>query len=94
MTRQRESTREVRAARTRYLVTGCLAGVSAGLLVVTLVWREWVELLTGLDPDAGDGALEWLLVATFAALALATGLASLHARRRWVTVRGALPATG
>jgi hypothetical protein len=94
MTRQGELTREVRAARTKSLVTGCLAAVSAGLLVVTMVWRDWVELLTGLDPDAGSGALEWAVTAAFAALALVTGCASLRARRRWVRLRRALPAPG
>lgn len=94
MTRQGEYTREARVERTRYLVTGCLAVVSAGLLVVTVVWPEWVELLTGLDPDAGSGALEWAVTAAFAVLAVVTGFASLRARRRWVTLLGTLPATG
>jgi hypothetical protein len=48
--------------------------------VVTLVWRDWMEMLTGVDPDGHSGSVEWLVVA---ALTSATVGLSLLARREW-----------
>jgi hypothetical protein len=53
-----------------------LAAISAALLVATIVWRDWIEIVFRVDPDHGNGSLEWTIVAvtalsalTFAALA-------------------------
>ena len=56
-------------------ITGA-AGLA--LFVLTLFTREWFELLTGLDPDGGSGALELAL----AFMLLAISAASLFAARR------------
>jgi hypothetical protein len=65
-----------------------VATLAAALLVLTLITREWIELLTGWDPDGGSGALEWLIVAILAVIALAL---SLRARSDWRKLQ-ALPA--
>jgi hypothetical protein len=54
-----------------------LAG-SLGLL--TVFWRDWIEGLTGWDPDHHNGGVEWLIVAVLLTVAVAMGL---MARRDW-----------
>jgi hypothetical protein len=65
-----------------------VAIVSAALFALTLITREWIELLTGWDPDGGSGALEWGIVVVLAVIAV--GL-TVRARSDWRKVK-ALPA--
>lgn len=53
----------------------------AGLLgVVTIFWHDWIEALTGWDPDQHNGSVEWLIVAGLLVIAVATGTV---AHRHW-----------
>ena len=54
----------------RMIVEFALAGIFAVLAIVTVVMPQWIEALFGIDPDRGSGALEWVIVASFGALAL------------------------
>jgi hypothetical protein len=63
------------------------AALTAALLVLTLIARDWIELVFGVDPDRGDGSLEVTLVVM---AAIATCVLALLARRDW---RRAQPAT-
>jgi hypothetical protein len=65
-----------------------VAALAAFLAVLTLISREWIEFLTGWDPDGGSGTLEWGIVVVLAAIAV--GL-SLRARADWRKVQ-AIPA--
>jgi hypothetical protein len=67
-------------ARRRFWIEGGLACACGLLASVTLVWREWIEALTGLDPDHGNGSVEWTMVAVLWIAALLIGGA---ARREW-----------
>jgi hypothetical protein len=62
--------------RSRAHIAVLPAGVGAALFVLTLVFPKWIEAVTRLEPDAGSGALEWiiagsLLVAAVVSAALA-----------------------
>ena len=71
-----------RRLRCRYWLELLLAVVSALLLVLVLVRRDWIEAVFGADPDAGSGEVEWLLVATpLAVLLVSLGLAFWEWRR-------------
>jgi len=65
---------------TRFWIEVALALVTAGLFVLTLVSREWIELLLGVSPDGGDGSLEWAIVGV---LLVATLTFTLLARAEW-----------
>jgi len=64
----------------RFRAAAIGGSVTGFLLVLTLVWREWIEILFHVDPDNGSGALE---VAIVVACATATLLFGVLARREW-----------
>jgi len=70
----------LRKARVRFWIEVVLAAVTIALLLLTLISRDWIEEVFGVDPDAGSGALEWGIVI---ALAVATVAFSLMARAEW-----------
>jgi hypothetical protein len=60
----------------------------AGVLgIVTIFWRDWIEALTGWDPDQHSGSAEWLVIIGLLMVAVVMVLA---ARRHWKLVAPAL----
>jgi hypothetical protein len=56
--------------------------ITTGLLaLLTLVWRDWIEAVFRVDPDKGNGNVEWLAVAVLAAVALTLSLLARRDRR-------------
>ena len=68
--------------RRRFWIEVGLAAASAFLLLLTLVTREWIEALTGWDPDHGNGSIEWLLVLVLVASTAIFGLLARAERAR------------
>ncbi len=67
----------------RILAESTLAIVAVMLAVVTAINAEWIEWLTGLDPDGGSGALEWGIVVFFSLGAVVAGALARRDLRRW-----------
>jgi hypothetical protein len=71
-----------RRVRSRFWLELGLASLTGVLFLVTLVSREWIEAVTGWDPDHHSGSLEWGIVLGLLALtALAAGTAYAEWRR-------------
>jgi hypothetical protein len=75
--------------RTLFWIETALASLCGFLAVLTIFSRDWIEALTGYDPDQHDGSLEWMMVA---GLALVCVLLSLAARVEWRRSRATAPA--
>jgi len=52
----------------------------SGFALLTLAWPDWLEFVLDVDPDGGNGAVEWAIVGVFALVAL-VGL--VLARAEW-----------
>lgn len=63
-----------------------LGTASFVLLVITLAWRDWIEVVFGVGPDQGSGMAEWLAVTV---LAVATVTLAVLARIDLRRVRAA-----
>jgi hypothetical protein len=66
--------------RKRFWVEVGFAVLCGALAVLTIFSQDWIEALTGFDPDQHDGSVEWAVVA---ALALACAVLSVAARAEW-----------
>lgn len=70
----------VRQLGVRFWLKSITAGLSAGLAILTLFQKDWIEAVLGVDPDNHGGSLERLLVIGLFTLAV---LFSLTARAEW-----------
>jgi hypothetical protein len=50
------------SVRARFWVEAGAASLCGFLGVLTLFSRDWIEALTGFDPDNHDGSFEWMIV--------------------------------
>jgi tetrahydromethanopterin S-methyltransferase subunit E len=72
--------------RSRFWLEAVLGAITGLAAITTVFWRDWIEVLFGVDPDSGSGAVEWLTVVgqLFVAILLTAG-----ARRDWRRARAA-----
>jgi hypothetical protein len=59
------------------------------LAVVTVFWRDWIEALTGFDPDHHNGVFEWAIVAGLLLLCFTIGAAAAAELHRPATANSA-----
>lgn len=69
-----------RQLRRRFWAEAGLATASALLLVMTILWSNWIELVFRVDPDHDSGSLERLIVI---ALIASTVILAGAANREW-----------
>jgi hypothetical protein len=67
--------------RRRFWVELCAAMAALLFLAAATINPVWIESATGLDPDAGSGAVEWLLAL------LAAGVAAGSSLLAWAELR-------
>jgi hypothetical protein len=72
----------MREGRKRFAVELTASVASAALAAVTLVRRDWIEAVFQVDPDAGSGLLEWLVVASLVAATIGFAVAARAERLR------------
>jgi hypothetical protein len=73
--------------RHRFWLEVFCAVLGSALFVLTLFFRDWIEVAFGIDPDNGSGALEYAIVIGLLAIAAVSALMARHewrlaARRR------------
>lgn len=78
-----------RNLRARFWVESTLGVIGAILFLITLIRSDWIELIFKVDPDRGNGSLEWAIVVV---LAVAAICAALLARAEWRRAQPALSA--
>jgi hypothetical protein len=60
-----------RQLRVWFWIELAIAAANLGLLAITILWKDWIEIVFKVDPDAGSGALEWAIVGLTLVVSLA-----------------------
>jgi len=61
----------------------------AGILGILIIfWHDWIEVLTGWDPDRHSGTVEWI---TVVGLLVAAVIMDLAARLHWRPLTRVVP---
>jgi hypothetical protein len=71
----------------RFLLEAGFGGAAAVLGVLTLFWRDWIEVIFGFDPDDHNGSFEWLIVGVLLLVAIILGSCARADWRRIVAAR-------
>lgn len=77
----------IKAMRSRFWLETGMGTINGILFVITLMWRDWIEIVFGVDPDSGNGSLEWLIVGV---LLVVTITLFVLARYEWCRARTAI----
>jgi len=77
----------IKAMRLRFWLEVSMATITSFLLVLTLVWEDWIEEIFRVSPDAGSGSLERWIVGTLCVVTIAL---FVMARYEWRGTRTSL----
>jgi hypothetical protein len=72
----------LRRATPRFIVESFLGLATIAVSVMTLLWRDWIEVLFRVDPDQSGGSVEWFVVGASAVIAAVLFLAARDEWRR------------
>jgi hypothetical protein len=75
--------------RKRFWFEVIVGGSGLVLFIVTLISREWIEIVFGVDPDGGSGTLEMVIALGLLCIAAAS---FVLARREYMRPRAAFAA--
>ncbi len=67
----------------RYWAGSALGGFAGVLAVITPFWPDWIEAVSGWDPDQHDGSVEKYIAAALFVIAVAVLAFASAERRRW-----------
>jgi hypothetical protein len=70
----------VKPSKVRIGLETVIALFAGALGILTVFWHDWIEGLTGWDPDQRSGAFEGLIVGVLLGIAAVVGA---EARREW-----------
>ncbi len=59
--------------RARFWVESLLGSLTLVFLILTLAWKDWIEIVFGVDPDHHNGSFEWMIVIGCAIATIACG---------------------
>ena len=76
----------------RFWVELGLALASTVFALLTLAWKDWIEIVFKVDPDHHSGSLEWVIVAVAVAVTVITLAAARIEWRTATTASGAASA--
>ena len=66
----------------RFWLQAGLGSITGATAIITLFWRDWIEVVFGMDPDRGNGSAEWLVVLVLLFLTIALAVGARHEWRR------------
>lgn len=79
------------AMRLRFWLEIGMATVTGILFVITLIWRDWIEIVFNVSLDNGSGSFEWSIVGVLLVLTIAL---SVLARYEWRRAQATMSTLG